>query len=178
VKSSAFYGHSERCVIAEEKIPARYIFDPYYGYTEQIKMEGNKYLIVGTGFLNYVMPFIRYKTDDICFPDNQYYSIEGKRSSTIGLYGINNEFIPSTAFDLENPIFKNILTYQLIQNEKGKADLLIIVSNEFRMSEMEIIKNEVDFQTKGIIDIKIKMVDTLKLSPRGKYEMYISNIGK
>jgi hypothetical protein len=46
------------------------------------------------------------------------------------------------------------------------------------MSEMKIIKNAIDFQTKGIIDIKIKMVDTLILSPRGKYKMYISNIGK
>jgi hypothetical protein len=70
------------------------------------------------------------------------------------------------------------MTYQLMQNEKGRADLLIIVSNEFKMSEMKIIKNAIDFQTKGIIDIKIKMVDTLILSPRGKYKMYISNIGK
>ena len=68
MKSITFYGHSERCVIAEEMTQNRYKFDPYYGYTEQIHNENNNYSIVGTGFLNYIMPFIRYKTDDICTP--------------------------------------------------------------------------------------------------------------
>jgi hypothetical protein len=116
--------------------------------------------------------------DDFCTPENKYFAIEGKGSNIIALRGANDEFLPSTVCDLDKPIFKNIMTYQLMQNEKGRADLLIIVSNEFKMSEMKIIKNAIDFQTKGIIDIKIKMVDTLILSPRGKYKMYISNIGK
>jgi phenylacetate-coenzyme A ligase PaaK-like adenylate-forming protein len=164
--------------MAEEMETNNYMFDPYYGYTEQIPVEKNTYSIVGTGFLNHKMPFIRYKTDDFCSPENQYYSIEGKRSSTVGLYGINNEFLTSTAFDLENPVFKDITAYQFIQEEKGKADLLIIVSKNFKMSEMEIITNEINSVTKGIINIKIKIVDSLVLSPRGKYQMYISSIGK
>jgi phenylacetate-CoA ligase len=177
-KSLTFYGHSERCVIAEEIIPSRYLFDPYYGYTEQINARGNKYSIVGTGFLNYVMPFIRYMTDDICNPENQYFSIEGKRSSTIGLYGINNEFLTSSVYDLDKPIFKNIITYQLIQNERGKAELLIIVGKQFKSTEMEPIREEINRQTKSIIDINIRIVENLILSPRGKYNMYISNIEK
>lgn len=178
VKSSTFYGHSERCVIAEEILPYRYRFDPYYGYTEKIHIEGNNYSIAGTGFLNRTMPLIRYKTDDICSPDNQYYTIEGKRSSTIGLYGTNNEFLPSTAFDLEDPVFRNITRYQLIQNEKGKADLSIIVSRNFNISELGDIRKQINYQTKGIIEIEVKIVDNLILTPRGKYQMYISSIGK
>lgn len=178
VKSMTFYGHSERCIIAEEVITDRYIFDPYYGYAEQIHIEDNRYAIVGTGFLNHKMPFIRYKTDDICFADNQYYSIEGKRSSTKGLYGVNNEFMPNTAFLLRNPVFKNITIYQFIQNEKGKADLLIIVNKSFKMEELDLIKKEIDNQTKGIIKLEIKIVDSLIFSPRGKYQMFVTNVGK
>jgi len=178
VKSATFYGHSERCVIAEELAPNLYKFDPFYGFTEQIPLEENRYSIVGTGFLNLIMPFIRYKTDDVCSNVNEFYAIEGKRSSTVGLYGYNGEFLSSTAYDLENPIFKNITTYQFIQNEIGKADLLVVVNNSFQTSEMEIIKKEIFRQTKGILDINIKLVDHLILSPRGKYQMYISNIGK
>jgi phenylacetate-CoA ligase len=178
VKSSTFYGHSERCVIAEEIIPFRYQFDPHYGYTEQIHAGDNKYIIAGTGFLNKTMPLIRYKTDDVCSPDDQYYCIEGKRSSVVGLYGINNEFLPSTAFDLEDQVFRNILQYQLIQNEKGKADLLIVVNKNFNPAEEEIIRKQINYQTKGIIEINVKIVSNLILTPRGKYQMYISNIGK
>jgi phenylacetate-CoA ligase len=178
VRSSTFYGHSERCVIAEEIIPGNYMFDPYYGYTEQVHIEDNRYSIVGTGFLNQIMPFIRYKTDDVCIPEKQYYHIEGKRSSTIGLYGINDEFIPSTSFDLSNPIFKNIICYQFIQSEKGKADLLIIVGKNFKMSELSSIKDLLTKKTKNIININVKIVETPVLSPRGKFERYISYLKK
>jgi phenylacetate-CoA ligase len=178
VKSLTFYGHSERAVIAEEIMRNEYLFDPYYGYTEQIHIENNIYAIVGTGFLNHKMPFIRYKTDDVCFPCNEHYLIKGKRNSTIGLYGINDEFIRSTAFLLRSPVFKNIITYQFIQHEKGKADLLMIVNKHFQMSEMGSIRKEINYQTKGVINLKIKIVDSLILSPRGKYQMFISNIGK
>ena len=178
VKSHANYGHSERCVIAEGINENLYRFDPYYGYTEQIPNENGSYNIVGTGFLNSIMPFIRYKTDDICIPEKQYYHIEGKRSSTIGLYGINDEFIPSTSFDLSNPIFKNILCYQFIQSEKGEADLLIIVGKDFKMAELISIKDLLTKKAKNIININVKIVESLVLSPRGKFESYISNLKK
>lgn len=178
VKSITFYGHSERCVIAEEKKQNRYVFDPYYGYTERILTDNNCYSIVGTGFINLIMPFIRYKTDDYCFMKDQYYSIEGKRKSNVGLIGINDEFIPSTSFELEDPVFHNVTRYQFIQNEKGKADLHIIVNRGFKIEELELINKEIYRQTKGIIDINIKIVDHIILTPRGKYQMYISNIGK
>jgi sugar-specific transcriptional regulator TrmB len=120
------------------------------------------------------MPFIRYKTDDVCSPVNQLYTIYGKRSSSVGLYGYNNEFITSTVFDLSKEIFKNIITYQFVQNEKGKADLLLIVNKHFKSSEIELIKNTIYKDTKGIIDFDIKIVDHLILTPRGKSQMYIS----
>lgn len=176
VKSMSFYGHSERCVIAEELSNDKYVFDPYYGYTEKLLVEGDKKLIVGTGFLNYTMPFIRYKTDDICIKENDHYKIEGKRTSAIGLIGINNEFLSSTIFDLENPVFKNVLNYQFIQHHKGKADLNIIVNSNFKSSDLELCKKEIDNYTRGIIKIEIKVVEKLILSPRGKYQMYISSL--
>lgn len=178
VKSITFYGHSERCSIAEEVYPGRYKFDPYYGYTEQILTEKNKYSIVGTGFLNNTMPFIRYQTDDVCSPDDQYFSIEGKRNSAVGLYGINDEFLSSSIFDLDKQLFKNIITYQFVQHKKGKAELLLIVNKQFKSSEMDGIKNDIYADTKGVIEIDIKVVDSLILSPRGKYQMYISHLNK
>jgi phenylacetate-CoA ligase len=177
-KTSAFYGHSERCVIAEEIKPYLYSFDPYYGYTELIKSESNRYTIVGTGFLNHIMPLIRYKTDDICSMSDNLFSIEGKRSSTIGLYGHNNEFMADTSLELDDHAFNKIITYQFIQEKKGEADLLIIVSKDFKMSDLPMMKKVIDNQTKGFIDINIKIVDHLILSQRGKYQPIISNIGK
>ncbi|HYM94477.1 MAG TPA: hypothetical protein VET23_10085, partial [Chitinophagaceae bacterium] len=108
VKSVTFYGHSERCIIAEEKIPNHYFFDPYYGFTEQVKIEDAQYSIVGTGFLNFTMPLIRYKTDDICTPYNEYFSIDGSRKSSTGLYGKNGEYFGHAAFNFHSDIFRNV----------------------------------------------------------------------
>jgi phenylacetate-CoA ligase len=141
-------------------------------------IENNKYSIVGTGFLNYTMPFIRYQTDDVCSPDDQYFSIEGKRSSAVGLYGLNDEFLSSSVFDIDKQIFKNIITYQFVQNKKGKAELLLIVNKQFQSSEIEVIKKDIQADTNGVIDIEVKIVESLILSPRGKYQMYISNMNK
>jgi phenylacetate-CoA ligase len=177
VKSLTFYGHSERVVIAEEVEPYSYSFDPYYGYTEEIPLGNGEYTIVGTGFLNRTMPFIRYKTDDVCFPESKFYRIEGKRYSKTGLYGKNNEFLTGTGFILGIQVFKNIITYQFVQKERGKADMFIIVSKDFQLGEMKSIKKEIDFQTNGIIDIEIKIVDNLVLTQRGKFQKYISYVG-
>jgi hypothetical protein len=121
------------------------------------------------------MPFIRYKTDDLCTPLNSYFSIEGKRSSKKGLYGYHGEFISSISF-LEP--FNDLTNYQFIQNEKGKAEMLIVLNNDLPGREISTIKSRIDERTRGIIDISIKSVDRLILSPRGKYQMYISNLSE
>jgi phenylacetate-CoA ligase len=174
VKSFTHYGHSERCILAREISLNQYVFDPYYGYAEQIPEGQGQYSIVGTGFLNYIMPLIRYKTDDLCSPSGQGFFIDGKRNSTIGLYGRNNEFLSASAFDLEDDVYKNIMRYQFIQKEKGKADLLLIVGKDFSPSELEPIKKTIDLKTRGVMDFNIKIVDNLLLTGRGKCQMYIS----
>jgi len=177
VKSSTFYGHSERCIIAEELAPNEYSFDPYYGYTELIDNKDNTYTIVGTGFLNKTMPLIRYKTDDVAIDlFNRKYKIDGSRKSTMGLYGRNDEFFAHAAFNFHSDIFKNVAGYQFIQKQKGIADLLIVVNRQFHIDEIDLMKNEIDKKTKGVILFNIQVVDQLRLSNRGKFKMFISEI--
>jgi phenylacetate-CoA ligase len=172
-RSSTFYGHSERCVIAEEVISKRYVFDSFYGYTEQIMNEYDQLLIVGTGFLNYTMPLIRYMTDDVCTPENGSFYISGKWKGTDGLYGKNNEYFGHAAFNFHTDIFKNISGYQFVQKEKGKADLLIVANKDFKLSEVDAMKKEIDRKTKSVIAFNIKIVDNLILSPSGKFKMFV-----
>ncbi len=175
-KSLTFYGHSERCVIAQEILPDKYAFDPFYGYTELIPAGNNEFSITSTGFLNRKMPLIRYNTDDRCNADGDYYSIHGKRISTMGLYGKNNEFLTATGFYFHTQAFRNIINFQFIQKEIGKADLLIIVNKKFSMDELPIIMKEVAKVTKGIIDLDLKIVDSMILTERGKFQKYVTNV--
>jgi phenylacetate-CoA ligase len=176
VKSITHYGHSERCILAEEKMPNQYWFDPYYGYTEQVKMNDNRFVIVGTGFLNFTMPLIRYKTDDICSYQNGYFHIEGRWKSLDGLYGKNDEFFAHAAFNFHSSIFRNVTNYQFVQQKKGEADLLLIVNSDFKDSEIGVMEKEISKKTDGVIDFNIKVVPNLILSPRGKFQMFLSKL--
>lgn len=176
VQSSTFYGHSERCIIAEEVQPNEYVFDPYYGYTELISNETSSFNIVGTGFLNKTMPLIRYQTDDVCSKVGQRFIIDGSRKSTLGLYGINDEFFAHAAFNFHSEIFRNVINYQFVQKKKGKADLLLVVNEKFQTSEIELMKMEIDKKTKGVMEFHIKITDKLIFSKRGKFKMFMNNI--
>lgn len=176
VPSSTFYGHSERCIIAEEIVPNEYVFDPYYGYTEAIENTDSSHSIVGTGLLNEIMPLIRYKTDDNCFALNQRFGIQSLRSSTIGLYGNNMEFFTHSSLNFHENFSENIIRHQYIQTQKGKAELLLIVNNKFKLEEIALIRKELDSKMKNVIEFDIKIVDQLILSGRGKYKMIISNL--
>ena len=74
-----------------------------------------------------------------------------KEAVLLDYIGINNEFIASAAFELEDPVFKNISTISIYSEVKGKADLLIIVNKNFKMSELKLIKKEIDRQLKGLL---------------------------
>jgi phenylacetate-CoA ligase len=176
LKSFTHYGHSERCILAEEIIPNNYKFDDYYGFGERVRIESNSCSIVGTGFLNRSMPLIRYRTEDICTTtDNGYFSIIGSRDSSMGLFGKNNEFFGHAAFNFHSDIFKNVSNYQFVQKEKGKADLLIIVNKNFKLSDVDLMQKEFSKKTKGIVDFNIEVVDSLILTPTGKLNIFISN---
>jgi phenylacetate-CoA ligase len=179
VPSSTFYGHSERCIIAEEILPNEYHFDPYYGYTELIAENNGKFSIVGTGFLNKTMPLIRYKTDDKCkIGPLGHLQILGRRDANEYLIGANDEKVFHSAFNFHSEIFKNVNSYQFFQKEKGIADLILIVNDKFKPSEIELMKKEIDKKTKGVIDFNIKVVDQLILSKRGKFKMFVSEINE
>lgn len=147
-----------------------------YGYTELIPLSNEKYEIVGTGFLNKTMPLIRYRTGDVCEKKDNQIKITGRWNVSDFLVGANDEKIFHSSFNFHSEIFKNVTNYQFIQNKKGKAELLLAINKEFAPSELNIMKREIDKKTKYIIDFDIKIVESLQLSPRGKFKRFISNI--
>jgi len=177
VPSMIFYGHTERCVIAQEIKHNEYQFDPFYGFTELVEAEGNSFEIIGTGFLNRAMPLIRYKTEDVCAPINDTaVTIKGRRNINDFLIGINGEKIYNSSLHFLSNILGNVIKYQFIQSEIGKAELLVIPITDLSVSDVMYIKRGIDKKLKGIIDFEIKIVENMILSKRGKYQMFINTV--
>lgn len=175
-KTSTFYGHSERAFIAYETSANEYAFDPFYCFTELIPDDTGTFSIVGTGFLNFSMPLIRYLTDDICLPSANGYKIFGRWKRTEGPIGKNWGFFSHAAFNFHSTAFDNVLRYQLIQKEKGKALLLMTVSDRFTNADLAAIRQGIRNKIGDVIEFEIRLVDQMVLTKRGKFQIIINEM--
>ena len=128
VRVYSFYGHSEKACIGGECEKSNYYhLQREYGYTElNATKEDEVSEIVATGFNNYAMPFIRYKTCDMAINTNEACScgrnyklikrVEGRKQDYfIDKNGCKKNFIWSdySLWKVKDKIF----AYQYIQNE-------------------------------------------------------------
>jgi len=177
--SIAFYGATERVAWAEEEnnidgVPI-YRFQPLYGYMELDEEDGET--IISTGFINPKMPLIRYKTDDSakCVGDGLY-TITGHRSTA--LVGKNGENISVEYFAHLEESFDKIEKYQLEQYEKGIVIVNIVPRRKLSVGEMAEIKELFEKKCAYKLNITLKIVDNVVLTPRGKFKLLNHSINE
>jgi phenylacetate-CoA ligase len=188
----SWYGHTEVCCLAGECEKSNYyhIFSEY-GYTELINENGQDVQeedevgeIVATGFNNYAMPFIRYKTCDMAVNTNEICScgrnynlikrVEGRKQDYfIDKFG--NKITFTCSDDALWRVNDKIFAYQYIQNEAGKVMLIIEPKKEFESCDYECIRQDFlnyypNFQ------IEIKLIKHIERTKRGKFRYLVQNI--
>ena len=186
-KIFTFYGHSERLVFApvtNDNLDC-YQPDPFYGYFELVNhngvitennVEGE---IVGTGFDNWAMPLIRYKTGDITSYndfENQKINVIQGRWKQESLCGLNEQEVTLTALNMHSDIFENVLNYQFYQEKKGIVELRLIVNEKYNRKDEEQILIALNKKAGHAILFSIKIVDGLELTQRGKFKKLIKRI--
>lgn len=184
------YGQTERVVLAGEceKSNEYHIF-PQYGVTEvigrkgeRVKKEGEVGEIVGTGFNNYAMPFIRYKVGDIaiwtnkrCECGRQYPllgRVEGREAEF--LIGKDGRFISMTAVPYSSVLSK-VKQFQFYQEKPGKLILKVVPLPTYAESDSEhILKRLRDELTE--VEVEIRFVDHIPRTGSGKYLYMIQKI--
>ena len=192
VRVYSWYGHTEvSCLAGEcEKSSSYHIF-PEYGYTELINENDNDVTgedevgeIVATGFNNYAVPFIRYKTMDLAVNTNKVCScgrnyklikrIEGRKQDYfINRYG--NKITFTCSDDALWRVNDKIFAYQYIQNEPGKVILTIepkkeLDAKDYKCIRQDFLKFYPDFE------IEIKLVEHIERTKRGKYKFLIQKL--
>lgn len=114
-----------------------------YGVTELEKKNGSA-KILGTGFLNYSMPFLRYETNDTAVvkkDKNQLRikDIEG-RSSDI-LFTESGSLVPGVNFfSWIDKNIKGISIFQIIQKKDKTIDFIYVPEQDFIVDEIFILK--------------------------------------
>lgn len=181
------YGHSEACVYGYTfDDTCEYHCSPFYGLTEVLDEEGKQVRqgkvgeIVVTGFSNFAMPFIRYRTGDMALfngDDNgivRLGKIIGRTQDYI--YGRNKEKIALTAliFGQHYRAFKNIRKWQVQQDYPGKIIVKIVKDEGFSEENENEIRSK--FRDICTVDTEFAYVDLIPLTQRGKFKFLVQNI--
>ena len=182
-----FYGMVEHVVTAGEcEHSAAYHCSPQYGITE-IDPETRE--IMGTGFLNRVNPFIRYRTTDIasgveatcgrCGRD--YYPVIGGVEGRLADYIITSRglFGPSV-FTYPFKGMKNVRESQIIQEDLDRILVRIVPLEEIEgpdgLDETDLLRRELQRALGDGVRIDIEYVERIELTASGKFQWIVSEV--
>jgi phenylacetate-CoA ligase len=180
------YGHTEKLVAAAEcEHSSDYHIWPTYGYFELLDNDGQPVTtpgqtgeIVGTGFINRVIPFIRYRTGDRatwigdrCEACGRQHAIvrdiRGHRTQEV-LIAADGSHIPWAALNMHDDTFSAVQQFQFYQAAPGEATLRIIPTSGFRGVDRERIQRNLNRKVAGRLEFTIELTSALQSSRRGK----------
>ncbi len=194
-RAFSWYGHSEKLVLAGEceKSTALHAY-PQYGYVEFMNEKdeparpGEFAEIVGTGFFNTAMPFIRYRTGDFCTYLGEYCPECGRRYPVFEnvrgrwtqevLYGAKGNQICMSAVNAHSNNFTRVFRYQFYQDEPGKAILRIVPREGFSDADKAAVEWEFNSKFGPNLRVVAELVKSIPLTSRGKFRFVDQRIEK
>lgn len=179
-----WYGQAERVCLAPWSKNSRlfHVF-PQYGLTELLGSDGEEITqedetgeIVATGFYNFAMPFIRYRTMDLATHTNQkspdgfnyklWKRIEGRLQELV--VTSTGRLISMTAINMHDETFDNVRQFQFYQDTPGKLILKILPNQNFSQKDMQRIYDNLKFKLGNDTELEIKIVDKIPRTKNGK----------
>ena len=190
----SFYGMSERVIHAPEcEYGTRYHAFPEYGITEILDKNGSPVAkgergeLIGTGFLNYCMPFIRYHTEDYaifseqeCECGRNHFILDKLtgRCSQEMLIGKSGTLIPFNALyiALHSDVFRNVYRFQFHQKVAGEVILKVIPRKDFSDWDKKKFLDAIYRRVGDDLQVIFEQVGEIKLTQRGKSKLLIQEL--
>lgn len=194
VRIYSSYGHTEKLVLASEcEYSPFYHVWPTYGYCELLDGEGNTVEegqqgeIVGTGFINRVVPFIRYRTDDFavhagnkCTKCNRNHllldKLQAHRSQEFLVTKNYRAIVAWTALNMHDDTFDGVMQFQFVQTSAGEADLNVVPSKGPVQYDLRRIRSHLESKLRGQINVTVNVCDKIEPTKSGKKPIVIQKV--
>lgn len=189
-----WFGHSEKLILAGEGSTCEnFHANPFYGYAEIIGEDdmpvtepGKTGELVGTGFINTKMPFIRYRTGDFAeFVGNScpvcghegltFKNIKGRWHGD-KIYKSDGSIITTTALNLHNGIYNYIQNIQYYQEEKGKLVVRVVPEKNFDAAVKRKLYDELIVKVGDGLAIEIDEVAKVEYTAINKFQLLVQKI--
>ena len=185
-RTFSWYGHTEQEVLAGEcECSTNYHIFPQYGITELIGKDGELVTdedevgeIVATGFVNYAMPFIRYKTMDFGIHTNQKCEcgreypllkrVEGRLQDFIVTKDGRLISLTALIFGQHFHAFSRIKDMQINQEKRGEITMGIVKARGYSDKDEKEIFQRIQKITSNQLDVQFEYVDEIPRTRMGK----------
>jgi len=189
VRTFSCYGHSEKLVMAAQcEGSDEYHVAPTYGYCEVLNEKGGRISagekgeLTGTGFINDVMPFIRYRTGDgvtrgadkcsACGRQHMLLTeIQGRWGQEFLVCRDGRTLISMTSLNLHDDTFDGITRFQFQQSEPGKVSLKLVTAKSDLKKDAARFQRHFAPKLGHAIDLEVCFVDEIPLTRMGKQPM-------
>lgn len=205
--SETIYPHQKRKITLAFKAP---VFD-YYGNTEQAARFGecaahqgyHEYSehgiveilapdangvgeIVGTSFINYAMPLLRYRTGDRARRSDKPCScgrslplldhLEGRIQDVAILRDGTRIPIVAFFFSVHVPEMEQISRLQLVQEEPGCLTAEVVKGRTYQLGACESMFNRMNANVRLPFEIKLSFVEEIRRTREGKHRFFVQKI--
>jgi phenylacetate-CoA ligase len=185
------YGMAEKVVLAAEcEQSNRYHCLPQYGVTE---IDPESHEIIGTGFLNYVNPFIRYRTTDVSSVPvdsgcekcgRNYYPVFEKVEGRLEDFIITSRGALIAPAAITHP-FKDLKTIKDTQVVQECPDRVIVRAVPWDEGNLQSFEAEIARLCQDLQDIlgtdmhvQGKMTEEIERPKTGKYKWIVSEVSR
>ena len=180
------YGQTEKVVAAAEcEHTTDYHVWPTYGFFEllddvgrPVTTPGQRGEIVGTGFINTAVPFVRYRTGDFATYVGErcggcgrsqpiIRDIRGHRIQEV-LVAADGGLITWTSLNVHDDSYAHILRFQLLQDTPGVARLRVIPAPGFTKEIGGRLLRTLAAKLDGRLRLELEIVQSLPVTALGK----------
>lgn len=178
------YGHAEASIFAYSLESFGPIFcSPFYGLVEILSEDGYPVAVgepgevVVTGFHNYAMPFIRYRTGDLAVLQGvedgvvRLREIQGRTQDYVISSDGTKHLLTALVFGRHYAAFERISQWQIIQRKRGAVVIRIVPRPSFSSEDArEIVAT---FKELAGIAVDIEITNDIARTARGKSKLLV-----
>jgi phenylacetate-CoA ligase len=187
VKVFDWYGHFERTIFIGTCKEGNYHIFPDYGITELLPAGVNDggeavFELVGTGFINSVMPLIRYRTGDLVTLCPETPCACGSSFPCIkDIKGRTNDFVVTDTgrkigmleFAFDNEFVR---TGQIIQESLQKLTVLVVPEKGHSAEAEFLVMKDLRERVGSSMEIDLQFVESIPRELSGKNRMVVSRL--
>jgi phenylacetate-CoA ligase len=178
------YGSAERVTMIHTCENGTYHVDSDYGFTEFLPLGGERYEIVGTGFNNWLMPLVRYRSGDSVEMELERSSCPCGRQLPIvkRIHGRKDDYLKVSdgrRIGRIDHIFKgvkNIAEAQLIQDRLDEVTVRLVPLKDYGEEDEEKLLENAHERLGEDMQIRVERVRVIPRTTSGKFKAVICNV--